>query len=52
MSTQAELIKKIDALTILLSPKPVKEAMKQTQITHEQRVQKYQKLIQLSTIKK
>lgn len=52
MSNQAELIKKIDYLTHLLAPKPVNEAMKQASITHKQRVEKYQRIIKLSTIKK
>lgn len=51
MSAHAELIQKIDALTNLLSPKSINEAMPK-QVTHEQRVQKYQRMIQLSTIKK
>lgn len=48
MDQLAELTKKIDALTNLLNPSPVISVKK---ITHEQRVQKFQRMIQLSTLK-
>ena len=51
MDQSAELIKKIDALTNLLRPTSINEAMPKP-LTHEQRVQNYQRMIQLSTLKK